>query len=82
MSLKIQIFSFGGFYLNKICILRKYINTTVNVRFSLFGNICGSNHALLEAKINDPEICHFLIVLHDQCASLDYDYSYTYKLLT
>ena len=29
---------------------------------------------MLETKIYDPDICHFLIVLHDQCALLDFEY--------
>ena len=24
---------------------------------------------------SDPEICHFLIVLYDQCAPLEFEYS-------
>ena len=51
----------------------EYINTTVNVRFSFLGKIV-CNHALHDIKINNPEICHFSIVLHDQCASLDFGY--------
>ena len=35
----------------------------------------GCSHVLLEKKINDPEICYFLIVLCDQCAPLDFEYS-------
>ena len=31
-------------------------------------------------KKYDPDICHFLIVLHDQC-NLDFEYSKTYKTL-
>ena len=29
----------------------------------------------LRKKNNDPEICHFLIVLYDQCAPLEFEYS-------
>ena len=29
----------------------------------------------------DPDICHFLIVLHDKF-NIDFEYSKTYKLLT
>ena len=39
----VLIFSFGGYYLYKMCMMKKlhkkYLNTTVNVRFSLFGKI-------------------------------------------
>ena len=38
-------------------------------------------HMLCFRKKYDPDICHFLIVLHDQC-NLDFEYSKTYKLLT
>ena len=35
----------------------------------------GCTHAaMLETKNYDPDICHFLIVLHDQCAPLDFEY--------
>ena len=30
---------------------------------------------MLATKIYDPDVCHFLIVLHDQCALLDFEYS-------
>ena len=32
-------------------------------------------------KKYDPDICHFLIVLHDKC-NLDFEHSKTYKLLS
>ena len=35
-------------------------------------------HMLSFRKKYDPDICHFLIVLHDQC-NLDFEYSKTYK---
>ena len=37
-------------------------------------------HMLCFRKKYDPDICHFLIVLHDQC-NLDFEYSKTYKTL-
>ena len=33
------------------------------------------DHALHDIKINDPEICHFLVALRDQCAPFDFGYS-------
>ena len=41
----------------------------------------GAHMLCFRQKIYDPDICHFLIVLHDQC-NLDFEYSKTYKLLT
>ena len=38
-------------------------------------------HAMLQTKIYDPDICNFLIVLHEQC-NLDFEYSKTHILLT
>ena len=38
-------------------------------------------HMLCFRKKYDPDICHFLIVLHDQC-NLDFEYSKTYKTPT
>ena len=58
---------------------KKKSNTTVNVRFSLFGEKNGCTHAMLQKKYA-PDICHFLIVLHDLC-NLDFEYSKTYKTL-
>ena len=54
----VLIFSFGGFYSYKMYMMRKLhkkSNTTVNVRFSLYGekkNGC----TLLQTKIYDPKI--------------------------
>ena len=31
-------------------------------------------HILCLRKKYDPNICHFLIVLHEQCALLDFEY--------
>ena len=39
----------------------------------------GANMLCFRKKY-DPDICHFLIVLHDQC-NFDFEYSKTYKLL-
>ena len=70
----VLIFSFGGFYSYKMCIMRKlHTNTTVNVKFSLFGKN-GCPHAMIQTKIYDT-------ILHDQY-NLDFEYSETYKLLT
>ena len=33
----------------------------------------GSTYAMFEKKY-DPDICHFFIVLHDQCARLYFEY--------
>ena len=74
----VHIFLFGGFYSYKMFMMRKLhkkkSNTTVNIRFSLFAKKIGCTHAMLQTKIYDPDICHFLIVLHDQC-NLDFDFT-------
>ena len=49
--------------------------------FHFFGEKNGCTHATLQKKNYDPDICHFLIVLHDKC-NLEFEYSKTYKLLT
>ena len=41
----------------------------------------GAHMLCFRKKKYDPDICHFLIVLHDKC-NLDFEYSKTYKLLT
>ena len=52
----------------------EYINTTVNVRFSVFLENIGAAMFCLR-KNNDPEIRHFLVVLYDQCDPLEFEYS-------
>ena len=61
--------------------LHKKSNTTVNVRFSLFWRKEWVHTCYASEKNYDPDICHFLIVLHDKC-NLDFEYPKTYKLLT
>ena len=34
----------------------------------------GCTHAMLETKNYESDIYYFLIVLHDQCAPLDFEY--------
>ena len=68
MIIDIQILSFGGFYFNKICMMMKLHKNMQIPRLMLgfqFLRKYGCNHVLLKKKINDPEICHFLIVLYD-----------------
>ena len=70
MIIEIQIFSFGGFYLNKICMMGKLHKNISKYQFSLFGKIWVQHkHALLEKNINDHELCHFFIVLHGHVLS-------------
>ena len=56
------IFSFGGFYSHKMCMMRKLhkinSNTTVNVRFSLFGKTNGCTHAMLQTMVNQDDLPH------------------------
>ena len=70
--------SFGGFYLYKMCMMMK-LHTNIQIpRLTLgfhFGGKFVCNHAVHDIKINDPEICHFLNVLHDQCVPLDFGYT-------
>ena len=79
----VLIFSFGGFYSYKMCMMRKLHKKIQMSRFTLgfhFLEKIGCTHAMLQTKNYDPDICHFLIVLHDQC-NLSFEYSKTYKLL-
>ena len=51
---RVLIFLFWWFYSYKMCMKRKLhkkSNTTVNVRFSLFGEKNGCTHAMLQKKI-------------------------------
>ena len=73
----VLIFLFGGFYLYKMCMMRKLQKNIQIPRLTLGFHFLGKHgctHAMLETKNNDPDICHFLIVLHDQCAPLDFEY--------
>ena len=58
----VLIFSFGGFYLYNMCMMRKlYKNILIprlTLGFHILG-ICGCTHAMLETKIYDPDIGHF-----------------------
>ena len=54
----------------------KKSNTTVNLRFSLFWRKEWVHTCYASEKNYDPDICHFLIVLHDKC-NLDFEYSKT-----
>ena len=73
----VLIFSFGGFYLYKMCMMRKLQKNIQIPRLTLGFHFLGKHgctYAMLETKYYDPDICHSLIVLHDQCAPLDFEY--------
>ena len=84
---RVLIFSFcgggGGSY--KMCMIRKLQLHKKNQiprltsGFHCLGKRMGA-HMLCFRKKYAPDICHFLIVLHDQC-NLDFEYSKTYKTL-
>ena len=66
-----------AFTYTKICMMGKLHKIIQIPRLTLgfhFLEKYGCTYAMLEKKINDPDICHFLIVLHDQCALLDFEY--------
>ena len=77
----VLIFSFGSFYLYKMCMLRKLHKNIqiplLTLGFHFFGKY-GCTHAMFEIRINDPDIHYFLIAIHDQCAPLDFEYPLTY----
>ena len=76
MIIDIQSLSFGVLCLNKTCMIMKLHKNIQIPRLTLgfqFLGKYGCNHILLEKKINEPEICHFLIVLYDQCAPLKFE---------
>ena len=62
----VLIFSFGGFYSYKICIMRKLHKKIqiprLTLCFHFFGKKIGCTHAMLQTKNYDPDICHILIV--------------------
>ena len=66
-----------AFTYTKMCMMRKLHKNIQIPRlmlgFHFFGKY-GCTYAMLEEKFYDPDICHFLIVLHNQCAHLDFEY--------
>ena len=66
-----------AFTYTKMCMMRKLHNNIQIPRLMLgfhFLGKYGCTYAMLEKKKYDPDICHFLIVLHDQYALLDFEY--------
>ena len=57
-----------------IIVADRYRSSTVLDEISSGLARMGCTYAMLETKIYDPDICHFLIVLHNQCALLDFEY--------
>ena len=64
-----------------MCMMRKLHKKNQIPRLTLGFHFFGEKNAMLQKKKYDPDICHFLIVLHDKC-NLDFEYSKTYKILT
>ena len=56
-----------------MCMMRKLHKKIQIPRLTLGFHFLGKNgctFAILQTKIYDPDICHFLIVLNDQCMIL------------